>query len=169
MWISVLNISLIVFIWGNRPENRAARFSLTALCHLLESHPSIPICEPHIIGQTCVRLLHMGIYIHQRGLMDEFQMCFPWVWRDVSISRLMGEKIAPGDRESKVPVLLFPCDYLTSNCYFHSPLSHFPPNRANALTLYIINTVSASLKTHMWMAGPSSHRPLLSDQTGRRK
>lgn len=66
---------------------------LAALYHLFESCPSIPICEPHIIGQSCVWLLHMGIYIHQRELMDEFQMCFPGVWGELSISRL--EKNAP--------------------------------------------------------------------------
>lgn len=57
-----------------------------------------------------------------------------------------------GNREFKVPELLFPFDYLTSNwcCYFYSPLSLFVWNRANALTLYIKYTSESMFKnTHM--------------------
>lgn len=82
--------------------------------------------------------------------MDEFQMCLPRVWGDVSISRLEEGENAPrgppGNGDPEVPVLLFPYDYLTSNCCC-SVSCHifFARNRANALTLCIIYTSECTL------------------------
>lgn len=67
----------------------------------------IPICEPHIIGQTYVWLLHLGIYIHQRKLMDEFHMCFPGVCG-----------MFPFLDWGKCSVQLLGIEYLRCQCFF---------------------------------------------------
>lgn len=157
--------------------------TLAALYHLLESCPSIPICEPYITGRTCCST---WVFIHSRGgeLMDEFQMCFPRVWEDVSISGLEGGcwccwwwwgggitlHTAPlGIKSPRCPLLQFPSDYLTSNWlrYSDSLLAvsnifffffFFAWSAADARALYIIYTANRTDRKEA--AAADNHFPI---------
>lgn len=81
----------------------AARFSFFFCSqhfttYLNHAHP-FPSVSP--ILQDKPAAPHGYLYTAERELMDEFQMCFPRVWEDVSISRL-GENAPCGPWESSL-------------------------------------------------------------------
>lgn len=104
MWISEPNILLIAFSWRKRPEKRPGRYfcSQQFTTYLNHSH----LWAPHY-RTPYVWLLHLGIYIHQRKLMDEFHMCFPGVCG-----------MFPFLDWGKCSVQLLGIEYLRCQCFF---------------------------------------------------
>lgn len=90
MWISERNTPLIAYIWGKK-QSAALFNSKHSLICWNHPHPS-PSRAPHYRTNLHVTAPYGYLY-QQRELMDEFQMCVPGVWGDVSICRL--EENAP--------------------------------------------------------------------------